>query len=214
MISPPPKPDSILAHIVKRLRTKYDCHTIILYGSRARGDATQTSDYDVMGVCKSGDAHRLVTTYRKAYLDIFVFPEKSLKKLTEDHLYMRNAVILYQEGTYGTRFIKRLNTVWKAPHLPRSLEARHLERVWSTKMLERSKVNDIEGHYRRTWLLMSLLEMYFTLRKKRYLGSKGSFQWLATHDPQALELFDKALAIPTDLNALESLQRYVINTSK
>lgn len=48
--------DPILNSIVSLLKKKYRCHTIILYGSRARGLATPTSDYDVFGVRRSGDA--------------------------------------------------------------------------------------------------------------------------------------------------------------
>jgi predicted nucleotidyltransferase len=40
------------------MQALYGCHTVILYGSRARGDATAESDYDVLGVRDSGEAIR------------------------------------------------------------------------------------------------------------------------------------------------------------
>lgn len=37
--------DPVLQAIVEELISLYQCHTIILYGSRARGDFTASSDY-------------------------------------------------------------------------------------------------------------------------------------------------------------------------
>ncbi len=50
-----------------------------------------------------------------------------------------------------------------------------LRRSWSYKMLERVHQDDIEANYRRAWLLFPLLEDYFAIRQKWYLGSKASW---------------------------------------
>ena len=42
--------DPIIKSIVEELKKIYKCHTIILYGSHAKGYATPTSDYDVAGI--------------------------------------------------------------------------------------------------------------------------------------------------------------------
>ena len=38
-----------IAEVVRALRDRHGCHTAILYGSYARGDAGRTSDLDVAG---------------------------------------------------------------------------------------------------------------------------------------------------------------------
>ena len=41
--------DETIDCAMKHLRDDEDCHTVILYGSRARGDAGPDSDYDLIG---------------------------------------------------------------------------------------------------------------------------------------------------------------------
>ena len=47
-----------LAEAVKRLAAAFDPEKIILFGSRARGDATERSDYDLLVVCRFIGARR------------------------------------------------------------------------------------------------------------------------------------------------------------
>ena len=70
--------DKILISIVEELQTIYHCHTIILYGSRARGDFKPTSDYDVAGITSIGDKKWIARFDEKnqVFHDIFIFPEK------------------------------------------------------------------------------------------------------------------------------------------
>jgi hypothetical protein len=68
--------DPLLEVISEDLRAQHGCHTVILYGSRARGDATATSDYDVLGVKESGDSFRDARLWNGVYLDIFIHPSK------------------------------------------------------------------------------------------------------------------------------------------
>jgi len=53
---------------------------------------------------------------------------------------------------------------------------------------------DIEGAYRRTWLLTVLLEDYFHLRHRWYQGPKKSFQWLGENNPETYRAFEVALS--------------------
>ena len=46
--------DPVLQQIIDELRATHGCHTFILYGSRARGDFTPSSDYDILGIRPSG----------------------------------------------------------------------------------------------------------------------------------------------------------------
>ena len=53
------KTDPHLNEIIHFLKTKYKCHTAILYGSRARGEPARVSDYDVVRVIKRGSKTRI-----------------------------------------------------------------------------------------------------------------------------------------------------------
>jgi hypothetical protein len=205
--------DPVLQKVVEVLTKKYRCHTVLLYGSRARGTATPASDYDVMGVRRTGKKVRIASRSKGVYLDIFVFSEKDLQSLGESHLYMSGAQILFQRGDYGIRFQRRLARAARRPPPRRPPDEINMMRVWAKKMLERSRGGDIEGNYRRSWLQMALLEDYFVLRQKRFEGSKAAFAWLKAHDPKGYRLFDRALASPSDDASLERLVDHVVSHS-
>lgn len=95
------KIDSTLKEIVQVLTDKYHCHTVVLYGSRARGQTTPTSDYDVIGVCKRGSKTRIARKHDGKFWDVFIYAEKDLRKLNDQHLSWKHARILYSENSYG-----------------------------------------------------------------------------------------------------------------
>ncbi|MBO9666125.1 MAG: nucleotidyltransferase domain-containing protein [Bdellovibrio sp.] len=197
--------DSFLEEAVNELLNKYKCHTVLLYGSHARGDATDKSDYDLLGVRKSGKNVRLAEKRNGTFLDVFISPEKDLKKIGEEHLYMKEAKVLVESGNFGSQFIRKLKTVAKKPYQPLPPDEIQTRRVWAHKMLERIEVGDIEANYRRSWLHEALLADYFALRKKRYGGSKESFAWLKKNDLPTYKLFENVLKKPTDLKLLKKL---------
>ncbi len=197
--------DPFLTELTQELIKKHKCHTVILYGSRARGDATAKSDYDLMGVRKSGKKYRVAEKRDGIYLDIFVYPEKDLKKIGEEHLCMDGAKILYEQGKFGTDFLKKLKAATKKKHMSLPDDEIKVRQVWLHKMFERITQDDIEGHYRRSWLHEALLYEYFNIRKMRYWGSKKSFEWLIKNDPVTYRLFDRVLRNPLNLKLLKKL---------
>jgi predicted nucleotidyltransferase len=50
--------DERLLKIAQDLQAKHQCHTIILYGSRARDEPTNTSDYDIIAIREQGEFER------------------------------------------------------------------------------------------------------------------------------------------------------------
>ncbi|HEY4943105.1 MAG TPA: nucleotidyltransferase domain-containing protein [Rhizomicrobium sp.] len=192
-----------LAAVVKEFQRKHRCHTLILYGSQARGEATRASDYDLLGVRDKGEVVRDARLWRGVYLDFFAYPERKAK--AEQLMHVRGGKVLRQKGGFGDRLLARIEKAYAAgpkPLPPDELQAR---KVWARKMLARARVGDAEGNYRRAWLLTALLENYFAGRGRWYEGSKASLRWLRENDPKASALFEKALKPGARLSTIAAL---------
>jgi uncharacterized protein len=198
--------DPILNYCIKRLREKYKCHTVILYGSRARGDWTESSDYDVMGFSKSiKDYVREAKKYRGKYLDMVAYGDKIQKDELKHMRHISGGTILLQKGKFGTNFLKAVDRcINKGPEkLPKS--EIQVKKVWPLKMLGRSQIKDAEGRYRRYWLIISILEDFFLIRNKWFNGSKKALRYLQQKDPQTYKLYLRALKNPWDNKNLVKL---------
>jgi predicted nucleotidyltransferase len=205
--------DPILKAIVEELRTKNGCHTIVLYGSRARGLTTPTSDYDVFGVRRSGEKTRIAKKQNGAYWDVFVYSEKDLRKLGEAQFSWRNARLLYAEGQYGKSLMKRIDTLLKKPYKPRPQYEIDVVVAWAQKQLERCRMKDIQALFRRAEFQAALIDHYFFVRQKRFLGPKAGFVWLEKNDPKTFALIKRALLYPTNLTFLKAAASRVYQVS-
>jgi len=202
--------DDILDALCERLAVEHECHTIILYGSRARGDAEPDSDYDLIGFRDGTEPVRRETGHwRGALLDVFIYPAERLAAVDDALLHVRGGHVLRQRGELGAQFLASLERLHASapPSLPNDeIEAR---KNWALKMLDRAARENIEGNYRRVWLLTTLLENYFVLRSRRYPGPKEAFDVLAVSDPQAHALFSEALRPGAEHVTLTVLVGYV-----
>jgi len=81
------QPDPVLDHITRTIVERFDPYRIVLFGSRARGDAHEDSDYDVFVEMDSdkppwerGAAISLALTPRRFALDVIAYtPEEAAK---------------------------------------------------------------------------------------------------------------------------------------
>lgn len=80
--------DPILAEIVKRLVKEFNPKRLFLFGSRARGDAHESSDYDILLVISSTvtpcyrlaqKAHRYVLNGIPAPVDVMIITENQFE---------------------------------------------------------------------------------------------------------------------------------------
>src|SRR5258708_5275597 len=102
------------------LRRKHRCHTAIVYGSRATGDARSDSDYDVAGFGDVASVERVTGAWRAGYLDLFVYPESKLTVPVPEMLHLRGGKVLFQKERFGDQFLAALDDLYTAgpPALP------------------------------------------------------------------------------------------------
>ena len=157
---------------------------VIFYGSRATDLASQ-GDIDI--ICFSNiekpstDARR----WSGIFLDAWLYPLDYLGK-PEDFLRIEGGrTLLNDDDASGARLLHAVNALVIMPPTPLPDDERRHIAAWCDKMLERMARGDIEGDYRRHWLLKDIIEYYFSLRtiaviadlKNLSLGSKRMIFW-------------------------------------
>jgi predicted nucleotidyltransferase len=198
--------DVVLQSIIEELVSRYYCHTIILYGSRARGDFTSSSDYDVAGIAVSTEKKRIARFDEKhgVFHDIFVYPESAFDTISDEYLCMSDGIVIIEHVDFGKKLLKKLADAIK---LPESISPDEItvRKVWYKKMLARASTRDVEGKYRHIWAIYTIIEDYFVFRGLRYQGPKKAFQYLKIYDSETLCLFEEVLSNTNNVEILKKL---------
>lgn len=203
--------DDLLSKIVIDLQGRYNLPIIILYGSRARGDHTPSSDIDIVcfveGATPIGDAR----DFEGFYLDAWVYSSDAMLASTDEFLRFADGYCLYDSEGQGAAFLKELQQ--RIEQGPKPLSASEIQHTkqWVYKMLERSKSLEVESFYRLYWLAVDLLQIYFDLRGQWYFGPKKSLAWLREHDATGYQLFSQVYNPSIRFDDLEKLAEYVTN---
>lgn len=201
--------DSILASIAHELKSNHHCHTLILYGSRARSSASENSDYDLAGFSDSINSTVQIARSEPTYfLDAFIYPTSFLQKPDASMLHLEGGVILFEKENWATLFLKGLQELLAAG--PKRLTADVVEGriVWYEKMIKRIEVGDIEGKLRRAILTSVFLEDYLTLLGQWYRGPKTSLIWLKDNRPDVYEVYASALTRDS-IEPIKQLSEYI-----
>ena len=199
------RPDPILDQVCKELVAAHAVHTILLYGSRADGSAGADSDYDVAAFGPIDKSFRVARLADGAYLDVFVYPEALLLEPTEEYLKLRGSHVVVQRGAEAEDFLSKLDEIFRRGPEPLPSDEIEARRVWAHKMAARIQRADLEGNYRRVWLLTALLEDYFHLRGLWYQGPKKALRWLQEFDVPAYDAMLLALEPNASAEAVFSL---------
>ena len=202
--------DPLIATLCIELADKLRAHTILLYGSRADGTANQFSDYDIAAFADVPCTVRDTRIRNGQFLDVFIHPEAILKEPTAGYLSLRGSQVLVQRKDEATEFLVQLEVIFHAGPGTLPEDEIRARKMWAWKMLGRMQRADIEGHYRRTWLLMALLEDYFNIRGLWYLGPKKSFMMLKQTDPQTHAAFEAALQSNATNESISQLVQLVV----
>jgi hypothetical protein len=204
--------DRVLTLALADLTVRHGCHTVILYGSRSRGDWTEESDYDLIGFRDEGGRLRDARVIEGKHLDAFVHSTQDVAGNERGFLKVRGGTVLIDRDGFGTSLLARLDTIFADGPEPVPEDELNALRRWIEKMLARSARGDLEGNYRRAWLSYDLLECYFVLRRRWYLGAKAAFGWLSENDPATYALFERALKPDAPFADIERLANRVLST--
>ncbi len=201
--------EDLFSKVVADLQEKYNAHTVILYGSRARGDHTPSSDIDIVCFVEGATPSQDARDFEGLYLDAWVYSSESMSASNDDLLRVADGYCLYDLEGHGAAFLQQLKQrIEQGSKKLSASEINHLKQ-WVYKMLERAKSSEIESLYRRYWLAVDLLQIYFDLRGQWYFGPKKSLAWLKEHDSVGYQLFSKVYRHSIRVDDLCELVEYV-----
>lgn len=200
----------VLINIKKYLKKKYDCHSIILYGSFANGTYTSESDIDIICFSDNIQAQNDTRIINGWLLDAWIYNTDMMGSY-EELLHINEGKIILDEKKLCGKLLMNINILYNNGVKKLTLEEVNFQKAWLKKMLNRSKKGDIEGNFRYHWMLADSLEIYFTIKGLRYLGPKKSLYYLKDNDRNAYELFDNALNIDSSFEKTEKLISFIIN---
>ncbi|MBJ7555194.1 nucleotidyltransferase domain-containing protein [Marinomonas spartinae] len=205
--------DKLIRLAVEDLIKRYQPHTIILYGSRARGEATQASDIDIACFVDSGTETKEARVFHGVYLDAWVYPSEKMTLVSDDALRFGDGICLLDQRGLGGQYLAAIQERIEAgPEILDETDRSHTFE-WISKMLSRIELDDLEGKYRRHWLQFELLEIYFQLRGLWFFGPKKSLRYLQENDAVAYQLFYDVYDDPTDVDRLKLLVQCVVGKS-
>lgn len=193
--------------LAEGLVARHGCHTVLLYGSRARGDASEESDWDLLGVRTEGPVVRDAWRTEHGWLDAFVYPEAELlaEPLSMSFFRLEGARVLVQREGFGDALIRKVEARLANPPEPLPDDEIAARRQWAEKMLERARVGDAEGNFRRAWLLTQLLEDHFVCAQRWYRGPKAAIASLRRDEPELYRRYAAALEPGAPFSAVEDV---------
>jgi uncharacterized protein len=182
-----------IERIALTIMEAHGCHTMILYGSWARGDATVHSDVDLLCVREDGPATRDARVVDGVYVDAFISPEAALKTVEPSLLRVLGGVVIRERDGFGSALLAQLRELHDRGPTPLPDDERRALLIWSRKMLDRFRgQRGLDADYRRRFLFIQALEDYFLLRNAWFRGSKEAFAWLEQHDGAVHASFERA----------------------
>ncbi|MET3728224.1 putative nucleotidyltransferase [Fictibacillus halophilus] len=198
-----------LKKIEAYLLKKYDCHTIILYGSYSRGDHTEESDVDLICFSDSvAEDTNEVEFIEGKQLDAWIYPTEKMKQ-SEPFLRVHKGEIWINKKGLAEEFLASIQNTYEKGPKPLSQDEKDFLKSWLKKMQVRSAKKDLEGNYRFHWMLKDSLEIYFEIKGEWFLGPKVSFKWLKENDPKAFHLFESALGANSMNKSTNELINYI-----
>lgn len=172
---------AVAAEVVRR----HGAHTVLLYGSRARGEGRPTSDVDLIALRVAGGALRDVTPWRGLAFDLHVHDEADLETLLSERApSLAHARVLLERGDMGTLLVARVRARLAEPPAASSKDEWVALWAWGHKMHGRIRDPDPTfAAYRRAEVLRETLPCWCEVRRRWYVGPRPTLRPIEDEDP-------------------------------
>lgn len=201
---------NIIEDLKNYLIEKYNCHSIILYGSFADGTQTDESDIDIICFTDTTQYKNDTNGFQGRKLDVWIYNSEMMEK-SEELTHIHGGKILLDKRNLCNDLLNNISKIITDGQ-SLSIEEVQFQKDWLLKMLNRARKNDIEGNFRYHWLLVDSLEIYFIVKGIRYLGPKKSLLYLKNNDAIAYKYFSNALKINSEFEEVEKLVKFILNS--
>jgi len=173
------------AALLDELVRRHGVHTVLLYGSHARGDATPHSDVDVIAVRATGPDARDLGTWNGLALDVHLVRDEGIATLVAKRASaLRDARVLRQRARLGEEILAGVRARLSGP--PDAQPPGELAALWAwgDKMRGRVASTDpVLAALHRATLIVESLPAWAEVRRRWYFGGKAALRALPTEDP-------------------------------
>src|SRR4051812_38148242 len=141
--------ENIVDIAINEIIQKYNPDTIILYGSRARGDFKDTSDIDIACFGENLTTEKDAGLFNGVYLDLWIYPTSAMTSVSPNDLRFSDGVLVLDKDGKGSAYLKSVSEyLAKGPEKLNPSDITHTKE-WIRKMLGRVQNLDIESNYRK-----------------------------------------------------------------
>ena len=215
-------PESVL---VDFLSAAYECHTLILYGSRVEGGATEHSDWDLVAI----NTWERPTLYNETIAGVgevnaFIYPEAHIQSphmvdilnLKQFCFGLRHGRVLIEKDGLGQKIVTEAQRVFETP--PTTIPSFHdsLVHFYSETVLDTMddpEKPDLVKHCRHHEVIVKSLFNYFTLRGQLRPPAKDALRFLQAERPEHYAAFAKAAARGADIDDVQAWLKIVLATN-
>jgi len=177
--------------LIEYLEHTYSPRAVLVYGSYARGDNDEYSDFDCMLIADEKIIPHDDSVVDGVRLDCFIFtPDETADGELDAFLTAYDAEIVRDDGTAANLKARVRSYV---DGYAADEDEKRLVKGWIAKTVERMKKDDEEGAYRGILLLSESLSDYCLLRDIFYFGSKQTISRLKNEDAEGYRLFRAAV---------------------
>ena len=201
--------------LVEEIRRRHGAHTVLVYGSHARGEANAASDLDLVAVRSSGGPARDVRGWNGLAIDLFVVEDGGVEAMVKERApELRDARPLAQKDGLGDRIVAEVRARLSTP--PPAMPAGELAALWSWGQKMRGRVRHPDptvSAYHRAVLVTETLHAWAEVRGRWFFGPKATIRALALDDPAMHAAYVAAARPGADVTAFDGLLDAVFDPS-
>lgn len=200
--------------IVDTLQDSFDCHTVLLYGSRARGTARPDSDWNIIAVREKPPTVWCDDVLEEVgMLHIQIYPNPAVQYHFNSPFFrttdLAHGKVLCEHDGLGARIIQHAQTMLREGYPPEAegfmgnMRAYYRHDVLDA--LEDATQNPIYQNYRLQQGLHRSLRYYLRARGKHMMSPIEGFRYIQSNDPEAYALFERAYKPDATLEDVKAL---------